>query len=106
MKHSFPFALELCNLPLTITSFPWKELSISSTFVSFLMNLYSGSPYDLLRSLSPNKWALGSFGFFLLSSIYATTFYYLFALIIVSIIIFLPSPSKQFIFSKKLTTFF
>jgi len=69
MKHSLPFALELCNLPLTIISFPSKELSISLTFVSYLLNLNSGSPYDLFRSLSPNKWALGSLGSFLLSSI-------------------------------------
>lgn len=78
MKQSFPTALELWSLPLTVTTFPSSELSISQTFVNTFVNLSSGSPCDLLSSLSPNKWALGSF-VLLFSSAYFATFVCLYA---------------------------
>jgi hypothetical protein len=77
MKHSFPLALELWSLPLTIIDYPSKDESILMIFVIFLINLNSGSHYDLFNSLSPKRCMLGSFKSTWFSSPYFATFVYL-----------------------------
>jgi len=75
MKHILPVALDVCNLPLTNTSCPFKLASKSFTAVNVRLYLSSGFDCDLLSSRSPKRWADGSLGSFLYST--SAVFYYL-----------------------------
>jgi len=74
-----PAALDPWSLPRTVMVLPSSDSLTSWTCVNSLVNLSSGSPWDLLSSFSPNKCALGSFGSFSIVYACTSTFFYLWA---------------------------